>query len=100
MNIKKGDNVIVVAGKDKGTKGKVVKVFPSANKVVVEGANISKKHKKPTRNAKGSIVEMPMPIDASNVMVLDARTGKQTRVGKKEVGAKMVRISRKTGNEI
>lgn len=90
----------MIAGKSKGTKGKVVKVFPSINKVVVEGANIVKKHKKPTRNAKGSVVEMPMPINASNVMIIDSRSGKQTRVGRKVVGGKMVRISRKTGNEI
>ncbi len=68
MKIKKNDNVIVLAGKDKGTKGKVLKAFPKLNKVVVEGVNIAKKHVRPRVNGKkGEIVQRPMPIDVSNV---------------------------------
>ncbi|MCF7833697.1 MAG: 50S ribosomal protein L24 [Candidatus Pacebacteria bacterium] len=68
MKVKKGDNVIVLAGKDKGKKGKIVRSLPSVNKVVVEGLNVVKKHKRPkTTNEKGSIINVSMPIHASNV---------------------------------
>lgn len=68
MKIKKNDNVIVLAGKDKGTKGKVLKAFPKLNKVVVEGVNVAKKHVRPrTSGKKGEVVQKPMPIDVSNV---------------------------------
>jgi large subunit ribosomal protein L24 len=68
MKIKKGDNVIIIAGKDKGKKGKIVRVLVSLNKVVVEGANMSKKHQRPRKSGeKGSMVDMAMPIHASNV---------------------------------
>ena len=101
MKIKKGDNVIISTGKDKGSKGKVLKVYPLSNTVVVEGVNIAKKHKRANRrDTKGQMVKMPMPINASNVMVADSSTGKGVRVGKKEIGGKMVRVSKKTGNEI
>lgn len=101
MNIKKGDNVIVIAGKDKGKKGKIVKVIKETGKVVVEGLNVSKKHVKPKKsNEKGRTVEMSFPMSASNVMLVDSKTGKGTRVGKKLIGDKMVRISKKSGQEI
>lgn len=91
MQIKTGDTVVVIAGKDKLTKdkkgnlvpttGKVLKVFPDKNKVIVEGVNKVKKHQKPTQaNQEGGIIEMEAPIDASNVMLLDPKTGKPTRV--------------------
>ncbi len=91
MQIKTGDTVVVIAGKDKFTKdkkgnlvpttGKVIKVFPDTNKVIVEGVNLVKKHQKPTQqNQKGGIVEMEAPIDASNVMLLDPKTNKPSRV--------------------
>ncbi|HEY4503118.1 MAG TPA: 50S ribosomal protein L24 [Candidatus Paceibacterota bacterium] len=68
MKIKKGDNVILIAGKDKGKKGKISKVFPALNKVIVEGANISKKHQRARKsNEKGSMVDIAMPVHASNV---------------------------------
>jgi large subunit ribosomal protein L24 len=84
MQIKKDDNVIVVTGKDKGKKGKVVKAFPKENLVIVEGVNISKKHQRPNRsNQKGQIIDKTMPIDASNVMKLDS-SGKRMRGDKKK----------------
>jgi len=101
MNIKKGDNVIVVTGKDKGKEGKVIKTFPTSSKVIVEGLNIRKKHQKPSRSdQKGQILEIASPMNVSNVMILDPKTGKRTRVGKKEVKGKKVRIAKKSGVEI
>ncbi len=68
MQIKKGDNVIIITGKDKGKKGKVARVFPSTNKVIVEGANMMKKHQRPMKSGeKGSMKDKEMPMDASNV---------------------------------
>jgi len=70
MHVKKGDKVIVLAGKDKGTTGEVVRSFPKLGKVVVSGVNKVKKHQRPTRSGqKGQIVEKEMPLDASNVQV-------------------------------
>ena len=101
MNIKKGDNVIVIAGKDKGKKGKIVKVIKETGKVIVDGLNVSKKHVKAKKgNEKGRTVEMSFPMNASNVMLVDSKSGKGTRVGKKLIGTKMVRISKKSGQEI
>ena len=68
MKIKKGDNVIVLAGKDKGKKGKIVRALPRQNKVIVEGVNMTKKHRKPRKaNEKGSVLSIAMPLDVSNV---------------------------------
>jgi large subunit ribosomal protein L24 len=101
MKLKKGDNVIIIAGKDKGKKGKIVRVLPDKNKVVVEDINVFKKSQRPRKsNEKGQVVNIAMPINASNVMVVDPKTGKGTRIGKKEVGGKMVRIARKSNQEI
>ena len=100
MNIKKGDNIIVTAGKDKGKKGKIVKVISSTNKVWVEGINVSKKHIKPKQGTKGRTVEVSFPMSASNVMLIDPKTGKQTRIGKKLIGEKLVRVSKKSGQEV
>ncbi len=100
MNIKKGDNVIVLKGKDSGKKGKVLKVFPATESVLVEGLNMKKRHKKPTRSEKGSTIELSHPIRRSNVALLDPKSGKATRLGSKEVGGKKVRIARKSGQEV
>ena len=99
MKIKKGDNVIVIAGKDKGKTGKVVKAIPADSKVLVEGINVLKRHRKARRSGeKGQVVEMAMPVHISNVaIVVD---GKATRVGKKVIGEKKVRIDKKTGKAI
>ncbi|HEV7702161.1 MAG TPA: 50S ribosomal protein L24 [Candidatus Paceibacterota bacterium] len=101
MKLKKGDNVIVITGKDKGKKGKIVRVLLTSNKVIVEGINMIKKHQRPRRSGeKGSMRDMPTPMSASNVMMLDPKSGKATRLGKKKVGDKMVRIARKSNQEI
>ncbi|MFN4181355.1 MAG: 50S ribosomal protein L24 [Candidatus Paceibacteria bacterium] len=101
MKFKKVDNVIVISGKDKGKKGSIVRVLRDDNKVVVEGINLTKKHQRPRKSGeKGSIITMAMPINASNVMAIDPKTGKRSRVGFKMVGDKKVRIARKSGQEI
>ena len=100
MNIKKGDKVRVISGNDKGKEGLVQVVYPKLNRVVVEGINVRKKHKKPTqKNPEGSIQEIYAPINASNVMVIDPKTKKPTRVYHKEVTGKKVRVA-KSGQEI
>ncbi len=101
MKIKKGDNVIVIAGKNKGQKGHVTKVLGGAGRVVVGGINKIKKHiKAKNKDSKGSIVEVEASINASNVMILDPKTGKQTRIGKREIAGKNVRIAKSSGQEL
>ena len=81
MNLKTGDKVVVIAGKDKGKEGKITKILKADSKVVVEGINVAKKHIKPNGQTAGSIVEVELPIHASNVMILDPKTKKRTRIG-------------------
>lgn len=101
MKLKKNDNVIVIAGKDKGKKGKIVRVLVAKNKVVVEGINMTKKHQRPRKSGeKGQTINIAMPIHASNVMIVDPKTGKGSRIGKKKMGDKMIRITRKSNQEI
>lgn len=101
MKIKKGDNVIVIAGKNKGEKGTVVKVFKDTDRVIVDGVNKTTRHiKAKSRNQKGSIVQVEAPIHASNVMLVDSKTGERTRIGKKEDAGKMVRFSKKSNQVI
>lgn len=99
MHVVKNDNVVILSGKYKGSTGKVLKVYPKSNRVIVEGVNIIKRHTKPSqKNQQGGIIEKEAPIHISNVMVLDPKTNEPTRVGYKilEDGSK-VRISRKSG---
>ncbi|WP_028008622.1 50S ribosomal protein L24 [Solimonas flava] len=86
--IKKGDEVVVITGKDKGRRGKVAQVLVEAGKVIVEGVNVAKKHQRGNPNAgvAGGIVEKEMPIDVSNVAIWNAKTGKGDRVGFKFEG--------------
>ena len=98
LNLKKGDEVMVVAGKDRGRKGKVLKVFPKKGKVVVENINVARKHQRPTQQTpRGSIMDKPMPLDMSNVMVVDKTKNEPTRVGRKLVGGKWVRYAKRSG---
>ena len=80
MRLKKGDQVIVITGKDKGKTGQIVEVLKSADKVKVSGVNIAKKHRKPSQDNPGKIEEIELPIHASNISILDPKTGKPTRV--------------------
>ena len=101
MKIKKGDMVKVIAGKDKGKTGKVMKTYPKDNKVVVEGVNIQTKHAKATRNTPAEIKHIEGPIDASNVMYYDTKAKQASRVAYKvkEDGTKS-RVFVKTGKTI
>ena len=101
MNFKTGDKVVVIAGKSKGKEGKITKIFRNENKVIVEGANIMKKHIKPNGQSAGSIVEMEAPIDASNVMMIDPKTKKRTRIGHTtDKNNKKIRISKKSNESL
>ena len=84
MNFKVGDKVVVISGKSKGTEGKIIKTFRNDNKVIVEGINMVTKHVKPNaQNENGGIIKVEAPIHASNVMIIDPKTKKRTRIAKK-----------------
>lgn len=101
MKIKKGDTVIVTAGKDKGKEGKVVRAFPKQSEVLVEGVNIITRHQKSKRRGQqGQIVKKPVPINVSNVSVKDVKTGKPSRVGYTKDGEKKIRVAKKSGAKI
>lgn len=101
LKIKKGDNVVVLSGSSKGTKGSVLRVFPEKSKAIVEGVNVIKKHTKPNaQNPQGGIVETEAPIGVSKLALVDPSTGKPTRVGYEVKDGKKVRIAKKSGKAI
>ena len=102
MNFKVGDEVVVIAGSDKGKKGKIIKTLRAENRVVVEGVNIIKKHQKPTAQETGGIVEREAAIDASNVMIVDPKTKKRTRIGHTidSKTNKKIRIAKKSNEKL
>ena len=100
LHVRKGDQVMVLAGDDKGKTGQVIQVFPAKNRAIVEGVNIVKKHVKATQNEEGGIQEMEATIHLSNLAVLDPKTGEPTRIGRREENGVSVRYSKKTGNVI
>ncbi len=101
MKIKKDDEVIVNAGKDKGKKGKVLKTLPEKSRLIVEGVNVSKKHQKPTQFAAGGIQEKEMSIHISNVSLIDPKEDKPTRVGYKTTkDGNKVRFAKRSGETI
>lgn len=101
MKIKKGDNIMAISGKDRGKTGKVLHVLPKTNAVVVEGINIRKKHSRPKKQGqKGQIIQMPVPMDASNVMLVCSACNKPRRAGYKVFENKRTRICKKCGSEI
>ena len=103
VSIRKNDQVVVRAGKDRGKKGRVLSVVPGKNRVIVEGVNLIKRHTRPNpqRNIKGGIVEREASIHLSNVMLVDPDTNEPTRIGVKELSdGTRVRISRKSGQAI
>ena len=100
LHIKKNDTVIVLAGKDKGKKGKVQKVLVDDQRVIVEGINMVSKSQKPSaQNPQGGIVKQEAPIHVSNVSLIDPKSGKATRVSIKHEGKNVVRIAKKSGEE-
>jgi large subunit ribosomal protein L24 len=100
-SVRKNDEVIVIAGKDRGKTGRVLQVLPERNRVVVEGVNVIKRHTRPNpqKNVKGGIVEREGSIHASNVQPVDPESGKATRVGRKVLeDGRRVRVSRRSGS--
>lgn len=102
MHVKKGDTVIVIAGKDKGKKGRVLAAYPKKERVLVEGINLVKKHTRPSQaNPQGGIVTQEAPIHVSNVSLIDPKSGKPTRIGYKVLeNGKKVRVAKKSGEII
>ncbi len=102
LKIRKGDLVKVIAGDSKGKEGKVLEVLVSANRAVVEGANLVSRHTKPNAaNPNGGIIKKEAPIHISNLAVVDPKSGKPTRVGRKlNAEGKLVRVAKKSGEEI
>ena len=102
MNFKVGDKVVVIAGSNKGKVGKIIKTLRKEDKVVVEGVNIVKKHQKPTAMSTGGIVEFEAPIHVSNVMIVDPKTKKRTRIGHTTdtKTGKKIRITKKSNEKL
>ena len=101
MKIKKGDQVIVNTGKDKGKKGEVLKTMPDKSRLIVKGVNVVKKHTKPTQTSAGGIVEKELSIHVSNVGLADPKENKPTRVGYKTLkDGKKVRFAKRSGETI
>jgi len=100
MKIRKGDQVVVTTGRDKGKQGEVLRAMPKDNKVVVQGVNMVKRHTRPSQTNAGGIISKEAPIDVSNVALIDPETGKATRVGFKIVDGEKVRVAKKSGKVI
>ena len=101
LHVKKGDNVVVLSGKDKGKQGKIIEAMPKHGKVVVEGVNKVKRHTKPSMKApQGGILSKEMPLHACKVMLVCPACNKPTRIGHKEVNGKNVRVCKKCGEVV
>lgn len=100
MKIKTGDTVVVIAGKDKGATGKVLKAMPKENRVIVEGVNVQTKHQKQTRTATAEIRHVEGPIHVSNVMYYDTKSKQAVKIGYEGTGKDKKRVNRKTGAKI
>lgn len=101
MKIKKGDKVVVIAGKDKGKSGSVLRALPKEDRVIVEGVNVAKRHQKARRGGEsGQIIDKTLPVHVSNVALVDPKSGKPTRVGIERKDGNRVRIAKKSGTAI
>ncbi len=101
MKIKKGDTVLVISGKNRGKKGKILKAFPKERRVLIDGVNLRKKHQKPRKTGeKGQIIEKPAPLSVSNVKLICPKCNKAVRVGYKITGNKKYRICKKCNKQI
>lgn len=98
--LKKGDRVIVLAGKDKGKKGTIAQVMPNEGRAVVDGVNLIRRHTKQSAGQEGGIITKPAPIQLSNLAIEDPKDGKATRVGFKVEGDKKVRFAKRSGEVI
>lgn len=101
MKIRKGDTVLIISGKDKGKKAKIMEVLPKEGRIIVEGVNLKKKHVKPKRSGeKGQLVTISAPFDVSNVKLICPKCGKAVRLGYKIEAKKKYRVCKKCGGEI
>lgn len=101
MKIKKGDKVVVIAGKDKGKTGKVLRALPLQDRVIVDGVHVAKRHQRSRRREEsGQIVDKTLPVHVSNVALADPKSGKPTRIGIKRESGKRVRVAKKSGTVI
>jgi len=101
MKLKKGDQVVIITGKDKGKTGEITRVLPDEGRVVVSGINMVTKHTKPTQVSAGGLNKVEAPIHVSNVALADPKTGKASRVGMKKLAdGKKVRVAKKSGETI
>lgn len=101
LKIKKGDQVVILTGKDKGKTGEVLRVIPEESRVVVAGVNIATKHVKPSQTSGGGIQKTELPLHVSNVAIADPKSGKATRVGFKTLkDGKKVRVAKKSGEQL
>jgi large subunit ribosomal protein L24 len=101
LKIKKGDNVVVISGRDKGRSGEVLRVFPTDRRVIVQGVNIAKRHTKPRMGEPGGILEKELALHISNVAHVDPASGKPTRIGYKLLNdGRKVRVARRSGEVI
>jgi large subunit ribosomal protein L24 len=98
--IRKGDKVVVLAGRDKGRTGEVVEVNPAAERALVRGVNVVKRHQRPTGAQQGGIISKELPVHLSNLAIADPKDGRPTRIGFKIVDGRKVRIAKRTGVEI
>ena len=100
QRIRKGDNVVVIAGRDRGKTGEVLMVLPAENRVVVRGINLVRRHQKQTPSNQGGIITKEMPIHMSNISLAEPSDGKPTRIGFRFVEGRKVRFSKRTGDQI
>lgn len=100
MNIKTGDNIIMLSGKDRGKTGRILRFFPEEDKAVVEGLNLVKKHQRPKKQGqKGEVISAPRPVDISKIMLICQRCKKPSRMGVKREDRKIIRICKKCKGE-
>jgi len=100
IKLKKGDNVLVITGKDKGKSGSILSIIPKNNRAIVKGVNIVKKHQKPSKQSGGGIIEKELSIQLSNLAFISIKDGKKTKIGYKLEKNKKIRFERKTGEII
>ena len=101
LKLKKGDRVVVLAGKDKGKNGEILKMLPRENKAIVQGVNLVKRHQKQTQTQEAGIISKEAPIHVSNIAIEDPKDGKPTRVGMKILNdGRKVRFAKRSGEEI
>ncbi len=100
QRIRKGDNVVVIAGRDRGKTGEVLMVLPAKSRAVVRGVNLVRRHQKQTPSAQGGIITKEMPIHLSNISLAEPSDGKPTRIGFRFVEGRKVRYAKRTGDQI